>query len=111
MLCQSAGYLNAQLDGRHLFAGSMTDTAPVDLAALPADGLFGADGAAAFYYRGDGEEPSVRTGGASTLSYGVTADEPGFARLLQALQIVKTTAPTDTDAPRARREGAPAQTA
>ena len=35
MMTQVSTLLNADLDGRHLFAGSMTNTPPVDLTGLP----------------------------------------------------------------------------
>ena len=105
MLGQVGNYLNTQLDGRYLFAGGRTDTAPVDLSTLPADGIF--TGAAAdLYYRGDAERIAVRTGEASSLTYGVTADDPAFDTLFQALQIVATTDTSDPTTARARLEEA-----
>jgi len=101
MLGQVANYLNTQLDGRYLFAGSRTDTPPVDFSSLPDDGVF-AGTAGELYYGGDDETVTVRTGESSSLRYGVTADEPGFDKLVQALQIVATIDTSDIDAARTR---------
>ena len=105
MLSQVANYLNTQLDGRHLFSGSRTDIAPVDFSTLPADGVFTGP-AADLYYKGDDLPATLRTGEASSITYGVTADEPGLDKLVQALQIVATIDTTDPTAARARLEEA-----
>lgn len=105
MLGQVAGYLNTQIDGRHLFAGSRTEASPVDLSTLPADGVF-AGPAADLYYRGDDMPVSVRTGASTSLDYGVRADEPGFDKLIQALQIVATTDTGNAASARARLDEA-----
>lgn len=104
MLAQVAGHLNAEMDGRHLFGGSRTDTPPFDLGALPAGAV--AAPAADTYYRGDGERTVLRTGEATTLSYGVTADAPGFDKLVQALQLVKSADTSDPAGARAVLEEA-----
>jgi len=101
MLSQMANYLNTALDGRYLFAGSRTDAAPVDFSNLPADGVFTGT-ASELYYTGDNQPVTARTGESSSLSYGVTADEPGFDKLVQALQIVATIDTTDAAAARTR---------
>ncbi|MFN4088618.1 MAG: flagellin [Alphaproteobacteria bacterium] len=105
MLSQVGNYLNIQLDGRHLFAGDRTDTPPVDFSTLPTDGVFAGD-AADLYYRGDDARASVRTGESSTLTYGVTAADPAFDRLVKALQIVATVDTSDPAAARDRLEEA-----
>lgn len=84
-----AALLNEQLDGKALFAGSRTDQVPVDLAGLPANGVFSGDAATA-YYRGDGVVARATVADGQTLSYGVTADNAAFADLIQGLQMVKT---------------------
>lgn len=94
MLEQLAGLLNERSDGRHLFAGSRIDVAPVDLAGLPADGNFTGT-ADADYYRGDGSKASIRASDQLQVGYGVTADEPGFEKLVRALQLVRTADPSD----------------
>ena len=74
--------LNVELDGRHLFAGSRTDTAPVVL-----DPAFSAFGAADdTYYQGDAVELTVRADVDHDLTYGMTADREGFQELIGALR-------------------------
>ena len=61
MLDQVASLLNTQQDGRYLFSGSRTATAPVDVSALPpAYTVPTADGDAVSYYQGDQVVQSVR---------------------------------------------------
>lgn len=105
MLEEVASLLNDRLDGRHLFAGSRTDTPPVDLAALPADGVFAGD-PAGYYYRGGGDRLAVRAAEDLELTYGIGADEAGFGQLIQALQLVKIADSGDAAAARARLDRA-----
>lgn len=94
---QVATLLNADLDGRHLFAGSMTNTEPVDLAGLPAAYVIpSSDGDAAGYYQGDAVSLSVRADDSLDLTYGIKADALGFEQALRAMDIVRKGAPTDT---------------
>jgi flagellar hook-associated protein 3 FlgL len=75
-----ASQLNTRVDDRYLFAGSRTDMEPV---SLPTSLSTVAD--PDLYYRGDGVELSVRVGNSRELPYGITAAEPGFARLIAGL--------------------------
>ena len=82
MLQQVVADLNIEIDGRHLFAGSRTDAAPVAL-----DPAFSAFGAADDnYYQGDDVELSVRADVGHDLRYGITADREGFRELIGALR-------------------------
>lgn len=93
---QVAGLLNVQQDGRFLFAGSRTDVKPVDTASLPGSYIIPTvDGASAAYYQGDNVRFAVRADEAFDVSYGVTANEPAFEKLVRALHIVQTGAPGD----------------
>lgn len=83
-----AATLNSQLDGKSLFAGSRTDTLPVDLSGRPADGVFAGD-AAATYYKGDDKPAQATVADGQTLTYGIGADDPAFASLIQGLQMAK----------------------
>lgn len=85
MLAEIERALNTRLDGRYLFAGSRTDTAPV---ALPAAPITTAD--PSLYYCGDAVELSVRVDSDATVGYGITADDPAFAGLLAALGQART---------------------
>lgn len=92
-----AALLNVEQDGRYLFAGSRTDTRPVDLTALPV--LFTiptADGDASAYYQGDTVQLSTLAAENFTVNYGVTADAVGFEQTIRAMQMVIVGPPNDT---------------
>lgn len=94
---QVATLLNADLDGRHLFAGSMTNTEPVDLSGLPvAYTIPSSDGDAAGYYQGDSVQLKVRADDNLDINYGIKADDLGFEQTIRAMDIVIKGAPTDT---------------
>jgi flagellar hook-associated protein 3 FlgL len=98
-LQQVASLLNAKLGGRYLFAGSRTDTQPVDLTQLPGSYTIPTvSGASSSYYQGDDFVFSLQADDSLTVNYGVTADEGGFEKLIRALDVVKKSPPTDTAA-------------
>ena len=82
LLAQAVADLNVELDGRHLFAGSRSDTTPVVLD--PAFGGFGMPDDT--YYQGDAVELTVRADVDHDLTYGMTADRAGFQELIGALR-------------------------
>lgn len=82
LLEQAVGDLNVDFDGKYLFAGSKTDTAPVVLDPTFA-GFGGADDT---YYQGDALELSVRADSGREVTYGMTADRSGFQELIGALR-------------------------
>ncbi len=97
MMTQVATLLNADLDGRKLFAGSMTNIDPVDLSALPVVyAIPSSDGDAAGYYQGDAIQHAIRADDNLDLTYGITADATGFEQVIRAMDIVIKGAPTDT---------------
>ena len=75
MLEQVASALNVDVDGRHLFAGSRIDTAPVDLDQ-------------ASYYQGDQIALSAKIDVDLSITYGMTADREGFDQLIEAFRTV-----------------------
>jgi flagellar hook-associated protein 3 FlgL len=82
LLEQAVADLNIELDGRHLFAGSRSDTTPVVL-----DATFSGFGAPDdTYYRGDAVALTVRADLDQELTYGMTADRAGFQELIGALR-------------------------
>lgn len=105
LLAQVSGLLNQKEDGRYLFAGSMTGTQPVDITALPANGVFGL-AASTYYYQGDSMKLTLRADDDVDIEYGVTADESGFSDLIQALQIAATTDVTNATSARVRLDDA-----
>jgi flagellar hook-associated protein 3 FlgL len=96
MLDEVTALLSVQDDGRYLFAGTRTDTAPVDQTQLPPSySMPTSDGDAIGYYQGDSVELSVRADVDFTVTYGVTAGERGFERAIRALHMIVIGAPGD----------------
>ncbi|NFV79674.1 flagellin [Magnetospirillum aberrantis] len=96
LLDDMADLMNLQMDGRYLFAGSNTDTAPVDTSLLSTPSV--PSSADTSYYTGDSEEASVRVSGQQSISYGVTADSTGFEKAVRALNVVANASPLDQTA-------------
>lgn len=97
MMTQVATLLNADLDGRKLFAGSMTNIDPVDLTGLPVAYVIPtSDGDSAGYYQGDAVQHTIRADDNLDLTYGITADALGFEQVIRAMDVVIKGAPTDT---------------
>ena len=99
MLTQISGLLNSQLDGRYLFSGTATDTAPVDVNAagfVTPPGVYPGT-ADTGYYQGNATKLSARLDESFDLSYGVTADNAGYEQLIRALRLAAdaTLAPQD----------------
>ncbi len=86
------GLLNVKQDGRFLFAGSRTDTRPVDPNDPdyfnPVPGAFPTSADTA-YYQGDAQKLSVRVDEQFQIQYGITADDPAFEEVLRALKLVE----------------------
>ena len=72
--------LNLQIDGRYVFAGSRTHTAPV---ALPWPPITSSD--SSIYYRGDEVPTRSRIAPGVELDHSLTAAEGPFAQLISAL--------------------------
>ena len=92
LMQQVAGILNTDFDGRYLFAGSKTNTKPVDLNAVgfvvpPSTYPSSAD---TNYYLGDGATLAAQAGPDLSLDYGVRADEQAFEKLIRSLHLVST---------------------
>jgi len=96
-----ANLLNVKQDGRYLFAGSRTDTKPVELAGwtppvMPLTPPL--DTYEDEYYRGDQVKLSVEADADLTVTYGITADEPAFEYALRAMYYVELAGnPPDRD--------------
>lgn len=84
MADQMVGLSNRSVDGRYLFAGSKTDTAPVALPAAPLLNPVAAD-----YYRGDDIALAARVDVEVTLTYGIHAGEQPFLDAFAALANAK----------------------
>ncbi|MGE5146843.1 MAG: flagellin [Candidatus Eiseniibacteriota bacterium] len=90
LLDQVGSLLNVQVDGRYLFSGSATNTAPVDLSALVAPPSTYPSTADTTYYKGDNVTLSTKAGPNLDVTYGVRADEGGYEELIRSLNLVKT---------------------
>lgn len=84
---QMGSLLNTQYDGQYVFAGGKTDTAPVDLTSF-SSGTGSTTTADTSYYSGDSEIASVRVSADQTVSYGVTADNSAFEKVMRVLKFV-----------------------
>lgn len=89
-----AGLLNVQFEGRYLFAGDATGTAPVDLDGYTAT----SDAANISYYFGDAAVATVRIGSEQSVAYGVAADEVGFEQAFRALAQIAQASSLDDEA-------------
>ena len=89
-----ASLLNTSYEGRYLFGGDRTTTAPVDLDAYVPD----ADTVSTDYYQGDGAVATVKISRDQSVAYGVTAGNSAFEQAFRALGIIaNATDATDTD--------------
>lgn len=90
-----AGLLNVRYEGRYLFAGSATTTAPVDLDGYDPADLETADSS---YYQGNGAITSVQVSSERTIAYGVTAGNPAFEEMMRAVSALSKVDGDTTDA-------------
>lgn len=79
-----ASTLNTTYEGRYLFSGSLTETAPVDLTNYSAD----LTTESTDYYEGDSISAAVKASSELTLSYGVEADDSAFEKAFRALSVL-----------------------
>jgi len=86
------GLMNVQVDGRYMFGGSNTTTAPVDVSLLTASPTT----ADTSYYQGDSDLASIRVSDDQTITYGVTADNTGFEKALRAANMLKDVSSSST---------------
>jgi flagellar hook-associated protein 3 FlgL len=89
MLAEVAKQLNIKIGDRYLFAGSKTDTPPVDLSAagFTAPPTVYPSTADTGYYQGDSAQLTTRAADDFDLTYGVTGDEGGFEQIIRALNL------------------------
>lgn len=86
---QIVSLLNSQSQGRYIFSGSATSTAPVDL-----DNYTGTNGITLpsvsddTYYQGNDYKQSVTIADGFTVEYGVSADNEAFEQLIRAFDLV-----------------------
>ena len=96
--------LNVSVNGRHLFAGSKTDVAPVanvDLSSAPTNSGppdYTTVAEPSYYYQGDDTVQKARIDEGVVLNYGVNASNPAFEKVIRAVRILRST-PTDGSDP------------
>lgn len=96
MLDEVTSLLNVQDDGRYLFSGSRTDTAPVDQSKLPTSYTIpSAAGASIGYYQGDNTQLAVQADVNYSVPYGINANDPGFEEAIRAMHEVIIGTPND----------------
>jgi flagellar hook-associated protein 3 FlgL len=81
------GQLNTSAEGRYLFSGSRTDVRAVDTDTFPALEESGIPDAG--YYRGSGENVTVRAGDDVQFEYNIRADDPAFQKIFAGLAMAK----------------------
>lgn len=97
-LNQIVGNLNTQLAGRYLFAGAVTETAPVDLTGYGGQVfvLPGPSTSDFTYYQGDTYIQNVEAADGFNVNYGVRANNTAFEQIIRAYDLIITN-PTDPD--------------
>ncbi|MAH04014.1 MAG: hypothetical protein CL561_00440 [Alphaproteobacteria bacterium] len=93
-LAQMESLLNTQVAGRYVFAGSATQTAPVDFSDADYGPAVTPSVADTDYYQGNSFVQSVETSDGYTVDYGVTADNATFEMIARAYDLVRNN-PTD----------------
>lgn len=88
LLDKLAGKLNIKFDGRYLFAGSSTDTKPVqDIHTSNLADINGATVVTDSYYYGDNDIVSVRSSDSEAIDYGIPGNDIGFKNLIGAANL------------------------
>jgi len=96
MLNEVSALLNVRDGNRYLFAGSKTDTLPVDLSGLPiAYAIPTTAGGSIGYYQGDSVALKVQADDNLQVTYGVTAGDSAIEAGIRALHLGVTQGPTD----------------
>lgn len=89
ILNQVAALLNVEEDGRHLFAGTRTNTQPVNLTSLPATYTIPtSDGDSSNYFAGDNGKLTIRADDNFDMQYNVDASESAFEKVIRSLDIM-----------------------
>ena len=86
--------LNTQYNGRYIFAGSETDTLPVDISSYEATDLTTVN---TDYYQGDDYTQLIRLDSGTEVEYGVTADLEGIEQAMRALSYLANSTTLTTD--------------
>ena len=92
LLDQVAALLNTEFNGRFLFAGSMTNTRPVDFTdpGFVAPPSVYPSSPNTTYYQGDTDILQLRVDPDNQIDYGITADNPAIEKLIRGLHLTST---------------------
>ncbi|MDB2414683.1 flagellin [Rickettsiales bacterium] len=85
LLDRIANNLNIKFDGRYLFAGSKTNTAPVS--NIQTSNIGNDNLANTRYYAGDSVKATVRSSDTQEVEYGILANESAFQKLIGAIHL------------------------
>lgn len=98
MMDEVSRVLNVKLGDRYLFSGTATSTAPVDFtdAAFTTPPTSYPSNADTAYYQGDSTRIATRVADDFDVTWGATADEEGFEKLIRALHLTATAATSPT---------------
>jgi len=102
LLTQIGGYLNVQDGTDYVFAGSKTSTPPFSPGGLPDPGSLSTSAGGAppnGYYSGDNTIAQATIDNGTTLSYGVTANNPAFENFVRVLNFLANSPPFDASNP------------
>lgn len=90
-----ASLLDTDFEGRYLFSGSATATAPIDLDAITAHAA--PSTADTSWYAGDDTLAATRVDDDRTVTWGATASEEGFEKAIRALAMLAAGNTEDAD--------------
>lgn len=92
LMDELAGVLNVKLDGRYLFSGAATGTPPVNFSAagFAAPPTVYPSSADTGYYQGNSAMLTARVADDHDVTWGATAEEEGFEKLIRALHLTTT---------------------
>ena len=105
LLQQVAGYLNVQDGSNYLFAGTNTQTPPVDLSNLPQGAAatltdsVGGPPSTGGYYNGGATNSPVQIDAQVSVNYSVNADNPAFENIIRALNFIAQSGSFSSDQP------------
>ena len=93
-LAEVGSLLNTKVDGYYVFAGAISNAAPVDLGAYTATDATTVDTS---YYVGAQSVASYEAAPGLTIEYGARADSSGFEKLLRALSLAANASESPAD--------------
>lgn len=81
-----AAALNTRFDGRYLFAGTKTDTKPIE--NIQSSNIASDGAATTSYYRGNSDIASIKISQSQELAYGVNANDEAFQKLIGSVHLL-----------------------